>query len=770
MSAQIVLNFTTNLNRAVEIVPLNGAYFVGDAKSHKFIIEAKRGSAHESLAGMTITAYFERAGGATVLLAGEVDGEGRAVVTLNDSCYAKKGRFQIAIRATKGEEKATIFCGYGGMYVTESDTVVTDEKVVASIEDLLKRVEEIEQATQEAKAAAARAEEAAERAESAGGTGGGSGTDERLPQVSEADNGKALVVVDGEWAASEVVGEPGEPGEPGKDGVGIASVEQTTTSTEDGGSNVITVTKTDGSKSTITVLNGTKGSDGNAGQRGAAILRITTSPSGYTTAVDGFTPSYRVSLSTVKSQARVGSVYIGDTILQSYYTYPVGRVDSSYVYLGGRTSIRGAQGEAGNNGNGILSVEQTTVSTEDGGVNIFTVTETDGTTSEFAVRNGSKGTPGADGMNGYTPVKYTDYFTPADQESIVQQVIAALGTPVFGTVDENNNIILSGELADGTYTVKYEDADGNMIEVGTIEKGGPSTFNVPITWIIGTKLSKTTGAVESTTATEYNASDFISLVNGASYVIATQNDCYNSMNVVYYNDGNTFVGYQADLWTSNQVAQNQGVPRSASLIIPSGATKIRLRQFESANDRGWTHSLITLTGTIEGGSVPDAPSASYTNVLASAVGYDGAVFNGVGYKDGQRLTGTQTSADNNCYLSANASFFATGFMPYTLADAQNCVPFYVKGVNLETSNLGDYSRIGLFSSRTASEYVEMCKLSNTAANGVTITKLADLYYKITPNSNFYYTGDWRTNNPTCVRISMPGSGSGVIITINEPIE
>ena len=39
---------------------------------------------------------------------------------------------------------------------------------------------------------------------------------------------------------------------------------------------------------------------------------------------------------------------------------------------------------------------------------------------------------------------------------------------VIGTLDENNNIILSGELADGTYTLKYENADGTYSEIGTL--------------------------------------------------------------------------------------------------------------------------------------------------------------------------------------------------------------------------------------------------------------------------------------------------------------
>ena len=50
----------------------------------------------------------------------------------------------------------------------------------------------------------------------------------------------------------------------GEDGVGIKSVVQTTTSSADGGSNVITVTKTDNTTSTFTVKNGSKGNKGDA--------------------------------------------------------------------------------------------------------------------------------------------------------------------------------------------------------------------------------------------------------------------------------------------------------------------------------------------------------------------------------------------------------------------------------------------------------------------------------------------------------------------------
>lgn len=63
----------------------------------------------------------------------------------------------------------------------------------------------------------------------------------------------------------------------------------------------------------------------------------------------------------------------------------------SYIKLSGEGSGSGADGV------GIASVEQTKTSTEDGGKNEITVTLTDGSTSVFTVKNGSKGSPGADG-------------------------------------------------------------------------------------------------------------------------------------------------------------------------------------------------------------------------------------------------------------------------------------------------------------------------------------------------------------------------------------
>lgn len=104
----------------------------------------------------------------------------------------------------------------------------------------------------------------------------------------------------------------------------------------------------------------------------------------------------------------------------------------------------------GEDGVGIASIIQTTTSPADGGVNVVTVTLTNGSTSTFEVRNGSKGSTGEKGNtgekgekgdkgdkgdtgekgeDGYTPVKGTDYFTNADKTELINAVLASL--PIY---------------------------------------------------------------------------------------------------------------------------------------------------------------------------------------------------------------------------------------------------------------------------------------------------------------------------------------------------
>ena len=274
------------------------------------------------------------------------------------------------------------------------------------------------------------------------------------------------------------------------------------TSPDDSGINVITFS--DGS--VLTVRNGSKGSTGATGATGATGPAGPAGPSG----PDGYTPIKGTDYWTAADQeaivqdviAEIGQTGGGGSGVPGadggYYTPSVDdgvltwtaskagmpSVGSSYV-----KGDPGADGAAGKDGTSI-TVQSVTQSPNDGGSNV--VTFSDGTV--LTVRNGNKGSTGATGATGatgpagpagpagpsgstgatgpagYSPVKGVDFWTDADQESIVQEAIAALkmSAPVVGQVDAENNIILIGALANGTYTLKYENAYGNVTEIGKI--------------------------------------------------------------------------------------------------------------------------------------------------------------------------------------------------------------------------------------------------------------------------------------------------------------
>lgn len=124
----------------------------------------------------------------------------------------------------------------------------------------------------------------------------------------------------------------------------IASGSQTEESVEDGGANVYTFEMSDGTTSAFTVRNGSRGSKGDKGEAGEK-----------------------------------GSK--GDK---------------------GDAGAKGEKGDSGQDGVSVISVEQTAASDADGGINIVTVTLSNGETSEFRFKNGSRGSAGAPGSKGDT--------------------------------------------------------------------------------------------------------------------------------------------------------------------------------------------------------------------------------------------------------------------------------------------------------------------------------------------------------------------------------
>ena len=71
---------------------------------------------------------------------------------------------------------------------------------------------------------------------------------------------------------------------------------------------------------------------------------------------------------------------------------------------------------------------------------------------------------------------------------------------IVGIVDSDNNIVLTGELADGTYTIVYESADGEQTAIGGFTLGQVLELFVPATCVLNARLSSS-GAESSQNGT-----------------------------------------------------------------------------------------------------------------------------------------------------------------------------------------------------------------------------------------------------------------------------
>lgn len=169
MAVQTDLIFNTDLDKGVALTLLKPLLFTGDDDSHRFIVAVNHDGVAESLDGATVYGYFIRPDEATITMEGSVDAEGRAVLLLQENCYNIPGRFQLVIRAVVGDVKTTIFCADGYMRRTVSDSIVDDENVIPSLEDLLAQVAIIEEAVANAEDATQQALEAADKANNAQG-------------------------------------------------------------------------------------------------------------------------------------------------------------------------------------------------------------------------------------------------------------------------------------------------------------------------------------------------------------------------------------------------------------------------------------------------------------------------------------------------------------------------------------------------------------------------------------------------------------------------
>ena len=217
---------------------------------------------------------------------------------------------------------------------------------------------------------------------------------------------------------------------------------------------------------------------------------------------------------------------------------------------------------------------------------------------------GPKGDTGAQGLKGDKGDKGDPYtLSEADKAEITVSVIESLGgNPVFGYVDANNNIIVSGNLADGSYSVKYEMEDGSTVNIGSLVLDSNIYYSI---------TKNLTNCSINNSATQ--------IVEGGSY--------------------------------SATITANSGYELKTVTVTMGG---------QSVSVSGGVINIATVTGDIVITAVAEekAVEPSYTNLLPLSVEADGTPYNGgKGYKSGYKMSGSSGGE------SATTGAYCTGFIP-----------------------------------------------------------------------------------------------------------
>ena len=206
------------------------------------------------------------------------------------------------------------------------------------------------------------------------------------------------------------------------EGLKIKSIEQTTTSTEDGGVNVVTVTLSDDSVSTFEIQNGSPGGPG-------------------------------ASISKIERTAGNGSAGSTDT-------YTITLTD-------GTTSVfQVNNGKDGEDGSNIASIARSSGNGAPGTTDTYTVTLTDGTTSTFQVYNGANGRDG-DGSGDMTAATYDPQGKRTDIFKYVDDAVSNADVEI--DVDDSLSESSTNPVQNKVITAALGGKQANIIGVEIIE-------------------------------------------------------------------------------------------------------------------------------------------------------------------------------------------------------------------------------------------------------------------------------------------------------------
>lgn len=164
-----LLPFEMDLARGVTPTRLHQIFATDDDRAHRFEIAVKRDGEPVALAGASVNAFFVRARDqTTVMMQGSVSGN-VASVTLSEACYSLPGEFTLTIRLTLGDVRHTLFFGIGSNSRSRTDSIIDEENIIPSLDELLAQIDAMEAATAAAQSATSAANTAAGAANTAAG-------------------------------------------------------------------------------------------------------------------------------------------------------------------------------------------------------------------------------------------------------------------------------------------------------------------------------------------------------------------------------------------------------------------------------------------------------------------------------------------------------------------------------------------------------------------------------------------------------------------------
>lgn len=174
--------------------------------------------------------------------------------------------------------------------------------------------------------------------------------------------------------------------------------------------------------------------------------------------------------------------------------------------------------------------------------------------------------------------------------------------------------------------------------------------------------------------------------------------------------------------------------------------------------------VITATAIESGGDDGTDDDFNVTNLVPTATVVNGtAIYNGVGYKDGYRISGGISE-------SALAGYVMTGAITYKENSDGTHKTIYIRGAALDTSD-SSCRWTGLPENATVSNTIQLNGGATNAgyrfSDYFTVETLGEKYYKMTPKESGF---DGYGRTVVGFLMSLKGSGANLIITLDEPIE